>query len=128
MQPLIATFDPYDQTETKTWLDAFAELKEKGPQGNLHFANAGVFEFEFVSGHNDEWVNDLKDKMNEQLATSYPTSNPLPQIAGQFEITTLLLGVNLSFSCNILVIPSVDVKIRNLLRVFLHHFKKNNFI
>jgi hypothetical protein len=87
MQPLIATFDPYDQAETKTWLDAFAELEEEGPQGNLDFANAGVIDFEFVSGHNDEWVNDLKDKMNEQLATSYPTFNPLPQIAADLDAT-----------------------------------------
>jgi hypothetical protein len=67
MQPPTDTFDPYDQAGTTAWLDAFAALEEDGPHGHLDFVEAGVHEFNFVSGHSSEWVSTLKEKVNEVL-------------------------------------------------------------
>mgnify|MGYP006136199937 FL=1 len=67
MQPPTDTFDPYDQAGTTAWLDAFAALEEDGPYGHLDFVEAGVHEFEFVSGQPDEWVSTLREKVNEVL-------------------------------------------------------------
>ena len=67
MQPPTATFDPYDNTETSAWLEAFAKLKESGPHGHLHCTTAGVFEFDFVSGEIGEWLSVLKDKVDDLL-------------------------------------------------------------
>jgi hypothetical protein len=67
MEPPTATFDPYDEHETKAWLDAFAALEEDGEHGHLGWVEAGVHEFELVSGQADEWVSVLKEKANDIL-------------------------------------------------------------
>ena len=71
MEPPSPTFDPFDHSEpggsTATWLAAFSDLENGGDYGNLDFTEAGVMEFDFVSGTVDEWASVLKEKVNEIL-------------------------------------------------------------
>ena len=62
-----SSFDPFDAAETSAWLGALAELEESGPHGHLDFVEAGVFEFDFVSGEIGEWLSVLKDKVDDLL-------------------------------------------------------------
>ena len=65
MEPPLASFDPFDAAESSAWLGAFAELEESGPHGHLDYVEAGVFEFDFVSGEIGEWLSVLKDKVDD---------------------------------------------------------------